>query len=312
MSFPEPLKLPRRVYQKRVNRKKELLKVALIGISVRSIMAIIQLIGYWFFQSSALFVEGVATSIDILSTIFLAFSIKIAARPPDHDHPFGHGRTEPIFGMQLSLILTIIGGVIVVQQLTTFPTWHIPLSYVKYTWIFPLIVFIGLQITSQLMSKAAAFYHSPVLKVEARHIKIDSYSSFLITLAFAFAAFFPEISSWIDHLGAIGVAVTMILFSIFSLKENMDQLMDKKPDQGYFDQVKKAALGVTEVADVEKVRIQLFGPNAHVDIDIEVDPQMPVWKAHQVSQQVRLEIQKAWSFVQDVIVHIEPHYPNDH
>lgn len=64
--------------------------------------------------------------------------------------------------------------------------------------------------------------------------------------------------------------------------------------------------------DTEKTRIQLYGPDAHVDIDIEVDPELSVQKAHKISQEVRIEIQKAWPAVRDVTVHIEPYYPNDH
>ena len=62
----------------------------------------------------------------------------------------------------------------------------------------------------------------------------------------------------------------------------------------------------------EKIRIQRYGPDAHVDIDIEVKPSLTVDKAHKISQQVRREIQKAWPAVRDVTVHIEPYYANDH
>jgi len=92
----------------------------------------------------------------------------------------------------------------------------------------------------------------------------------------------------------------------------LNQLLDKIPATRYFLAVRKAAINVNGVLDTEKIRIQQYGPDAHVDIDIEVDPQLSVEKAHTISQHVRAAIQKEWPMVRDVMVHIEPYYPGDH
>ena len=76
--------------------------------------------------------------------------------------------------------------------------------------------------------------------------------------------------------------------------------------------VRNAAMTVTGVCDTEKIRIQQYGPDAHVDIDVEVDPTLSVEQAHTISQHVRTKIQIAYPNVQDVVVHIEPYYPDDH
>jgi divalent metal cation (Fe/Co/Zn/Cd) transporter len=89
-------------------------------------------------------------------------------------------------------------------------------------------------------------------------------------------------------------------------------MMDRIPNPRFFEKVKNAARSVDGVEETEKIRIQLYGPDAHVDIDIEVDPHLTVEVAHKISQQVRAEIQKKWTAVRDVTVHVEPYYPNDH
>lgn len=96
------------------------------------------------------------------------------------------------------------------------------------------------------------------------------------------------------------------------MRDNLHQLLDRIPATHYFDTVKQAARRVKGVFGTEKIRIQLYGPDSHVDIDIEVEPEMSVLAAHEISQQVRVEIQKDWPAVRDVTVHIEPFYPNDH
>jgi divalent metal cation (Fe/Co/Zn/Cd) transporter len=126
------------------------------------------------------------------------------------------------------------------------------------------------------------------------------------------AAFFPHWGGTIDHLGALVIACFMIGLGLYGSKINLNQLMDVVPEKHYFDTVITAAKKVPGVYGTEKTRIQLYGPDAHVDIDVEVDPLLTVDHAHGISQQVRAEIQKAWPAVRDVTVHIEPYYPNDH
>ena len=88
--------------------------------------------------------------------------------------------------------------------------------------------------------------------------------------------------------------------------------MDRIPEDRFFNTVRQAAKHVEGVLETEKIRIQRYGPDAHVDIDIEVDPGLTVEVAHAISQKVRVEIQKAWPAVRDVTVHIEPYYSGDH
>ncbi|MFG0294568.1 MAG: cation diffusion facilitator family transporter, partial [Maioricimonas sp. JB045] len=83
-------------------------------------------------------------------------------------------------------------------------------------------------------------------------------------------------------------------------------------DDVHFDRVRTSAMRVEGVQDVEKLRIQQAGPDAHVDIDIEVDPEMSVADAHVITQHVRAQIQADWPFVRDVVVHVEPFYRDDH
>ncbi len=104
----------------------------------------------------------------------------------------------------------------------------------------------------------------------------------------------------------------MIVVGLNASKKNLHQLVDGVPDRSYFDRVKEAALSVKGILATEKILIQIFGPDAQVSIDVEVDPKLSVEKGHELSQQVRLAIQKKWPSVRDVIVHLEPYYPNDH
>jgi hypothetical protein len=95
-------------------------------------------------------------------------------------------------------------------------------------------------------------------------------------------------------------------------KNNIHQLLDRTPDDSYFTLVRDAAMKASGVHATEKILIQVYGPDAHVSIDVEVDPHLSVEVAHEITQKVRHEIQVAWPAVRDVIVHVEPYYEGDH
>lgn len=311
--FPKPVEIPHEVYIERVNRHQQMMQSSRIGIFVRLAIIVFELIGFAWVNSSSLFLDAMSSLLDVVSSGFLLLCIRLAKRPPDDDHPFGHGRYEPLGGLLLGLLLLVTGGVMFIQQ--TFGVAlegvePIPLS--MWAWIFPFTAMILLEFSYRAILWTARRQNSPALAADAFHYRVDSISSLMATVALILAAYWPQWSHLIDHLGAIGIAIFMVIIGVVAAKENLNQLLDKVPDEEFFDKVREAAQAVKGVKGTEKIRIQSYGPDAHVDIDVEVDPDLSVDVAHQISQQVRVEIQKAWPAVRDVMVHIEPYYANDH
>lgn len=310
--YPKPLQLPNDVLAARRQRNRHVLRAAGLGIGIRTSIILIELAGVYFFGSSALLMDALSSVVDVVSTLFLVLCVRLAERPPDKEHPFGHGRYEPLVGLQLGLLLVLIGGGMLFQQL--FQLALVPADTVidKRTWFFPFIALVLLEISYQIVMRTAKRQRSPALAADAVHYRIDGITSLFATIALLVAAYLPEWSVIIDHIGAILISLLMIGIGLYAARGNLDQIMDRTPEQDFFDRVRGSAKRVGGVLGVEKIRIQQYGPDAHVDIDVEVDPKMRVEAAHVISQQVRIEIQKAWPAVRDVTVHIEPFYPGDH
>lgn len=309
--YPQPIKLPPDVKAARIERNTHVTRSAAWGILLRASVILLELTGYFIFGSSALLMDALASLADIIFSLSLIGSIKLASRAPDDDHPFGHGRYEPLVGMQLGLLMSLLGGVMVFEQF-----FHISASpehdVGRWSWLFALVAIMILEVAYQITMRTAKKHDSPALEADAFHYRIDSMTTTIALIALIIAAFTPEWSGLIDHFGAILIALVMIGLGLYAAKINLNQLMDAVPDKQYFDTVTKAARSVTGVYGTEKIRIQSYGPDAHVDIDVEVDPLLTVDRAHAISQEVRAEIQKAWPAVRDVTVHIEPYYPDDH
>jgi cation diffusion facilitator family transporter len=310
--FPKPLSLPKNVYDTRAKRNKQIVAAAKLGIFFRVFVILFELFGVILIHSSALFLDAISSVMDVVSSLFLIFCIKLAYRPPDLDHPFGHGRYEPLGGLILGVMLIVLGGVMLVQQLLNLFQAEVYRYIHPWAWIFSAIAMVILEIAYRLLIRTAKQENSPALIADAVHYRIDSLTSLIATIALVIASSWPEWGLTIDHIGAIVIALFMMGIGIVTSRENFHQVMDRVPDSKFFKRVREAALKASGVQGTEKIRIQQYGPDAHVDIDIEVNPSLTVAKAHKISQQVRLEIQKAWPSVRDVTVHIEPFYANDH
>lgn len=310
--FPEPVPLPYDVYAMRAKRHEQLVQSAKWGIKIRLSIILFETVGYLLINSSALFMDIVASLLDIVSTFFLIICIRLAKRPPDRDHPFGHGRYEPMGGLLLGFLLVVMGTTLFVQQLMGAIQEEHVREISSWAWIFPGVAVVLLEICYRYIRKTAKSENSPALAADAYHYRIDGITSLFATVALIAAAYFPHWSLLIDHFGAILIDLFMVVIGFMAAKENFHQLMDKIPDETFFNKVKESAMNVEGVKGTEKIQIQLYGPDAHVDIDVEVDPLLSVDLAHKISQRVRAEIQKAWPAVRDVTVHIEPYYANDH
>lgn len=310
--FPDPLSLPASIIKAREQRNRQVLFSVICGVGIRSIIVLVEFIGGAFFGSSSLLMDALSSSVDVLFSLLLILFIKLAERPPDWNHPFGHGRYEPLAGLQLGLFLALIGVGMLIQQ-TLKLTTEIPASPLdSRLWLIPIGAVILLEICYVIVMRVAKKQNSPALVADAAHYRVDSITSLFAAAALLFAAYFPQWSDLFDHFGAILIALLMVGMGLYAVRDNLHQLLDRVPAKQYFENVHLSAMRVEGVRDTEKIRIQQYGPDAHVDIDIEVDPMLPVKVAHAISQKVRLEIQKEWPAVRDVTVHIEPYYPNDH
>lgn len=309
--FHQPIKPGAHVHRLRQERLGSVMRACYRGITLRLIIILAEFIGYILTQSQSLWLDVISTSLDICFSFFLVLSIKYASRPPDENHPFGHGRFEPIAGLQLAVILVVFGGILGVQQFKgTFYQTHTVFPF--YTFLIPLVAAVFMEACYHYFKYTALKTHSSALLADAYHFRSDALSSVFATLALGLGLINPHFASLCDHIGAICIATMMVITGLRSTAENLHQLLDKKPSKEYLHKIAQAAMRIKGVLGTEKLRVQRYGPDAHVDIDIEVDPKLSVMKAHRIAQQVRSSIQEEHPEVQDVMVHVEPYFEADH
>jgi cation diffusion facilitator family transporter len=286
------------------------MKAALRAMSLRGLLIAVEMIGFWLYGSQALLMDALSSTMDLVSSFLLLFCLYLAKSPPDRNHPFGHGRIEPIAGMLLGVFLIQAGLYLAYNQFQTFEFAGETIS--SHAAFFALAAAMIMEVCYHMMRRYAKRHHSSAMMAEATHYRTDALNSLLAFAALALAGLFPEQGFYFVRIGALLIALSIVYLGAQTAKENFDQIIDKRPDEEMFERIRKAATRIEGVKGTEKIGIQHYGPDAHVDIDIEVDPQASVDVAHRLSQRVRREIQSDWPAVRDVTVHIEPYFEGDH
>jgi len=311
-AFPEPVAPERDTERLRQQRARELKRVAWLGIALRSGVIAMELVGGLVLGYAALLVDALASGFDVIASLAIVLAIHLAARPPDKQHPFGHGRFEPLAGLQLGLLVCGAGIWVAVQQVMGAVQAPQAADIRHWAWCLPAAAAAVLEISARIVRRIGERQESTALIAESYHYRIDAATSVVASVGLLIAAMFPTQGHRVDQISAALLAIAMVGLGAAAALQNFHQVLDRAPDDDHFQQVRTSALGVDGVLGVEKVRIQHAGPDAHVDIDIEVDPAMNVADAHVITQHVRAQIQSDWPAVRDVIVHVEPYFADDH
>lgn len=315
MNFPHKIRpRPHLFDTPRKQRTKALASASLRACCIRLTLIAIEMVGYFATGSQSLLLDALASSYDLVTSAALLSCLWIAQTPPDKKHPFGHGRLEPIAGMQMALFLVLFGLYLFYQEGSwfLFASTQEAQPIASYSGLFALVATVLMEFSYRHLIRQARHHESRAMETEALHYRLDAANSLLATFVLFCAAVLPSYSHYLDHLGASVIALMMIISGAGAVKNNLDQLLDARPDSAHFTRIERAAMQVRGVKGTEKIAIQQYGPDAHVDIDVEVEPDLRVDEAHKISQKVRVAIQENWPAVQNVTVHIEPYYPDDH
>ncbi|HEX4136822.1 MAG TPA: cation diffusion facilitator family transporter [Bryobacteraceae bacterium] len=279
-------------------------KLAILGMVVSGLLAILKITVGWFAHSAALSADGFESATDVFTSGLVLVGLILAARPPDQNHPYGHGRVEILIGLLLGFILACAGGAIAWHGLTGFADEkHVPASYAVWPLVVSILAKFGLVIVK---SRHGRKIGSSSLVADAANDGIDMLSGFVALGALSLTLSNPTRFLRADHYGAFAVGLIVIATAARVMYESGMQLMDTMPDERSMSKIREVALSVHDVAGVEKCFARKTGFQYHVDLHLEVDPEITVRASHEIASRVRDTIRQQLPWVADVLVHVEP------
>lgn len=252
-------------------------------------------------KSLALLSEAAHSGFDAAATALTYLAVRIGARPPDADHPYGHAKAENISALIEALILVALSVVIAGQAIRRLGGEASP---VEATWYSFGVILLSIAVDisrSRLLRRAARRFRSPALEADALHFTTDLMTSVIVLVGLGFVAFGLPVA---DALGGLAIAVYVAFLSVRLGRRSIDALMDRAP-AGAAERVGRAAAGVEGVGEVRRVRIRYAGGQPQADIQIALSRTLPLEIVYGVSEEVQRVI-RAVEPGADVVVHVEP------
>jgi cation diffusion facilitator family transporter len=279
-------------------------RVAVTGMLVSGALAVIKIVAGMSGHSTAVVADGFESAADVVASGFVLFGLTLAAKPADENHPYGHGRVETLTGLLIGLVLMVGGALISWNSIRRVGQPH---ELLHGFVIWPLVVSLAAKAgLSTLKFRYGKKLQSEALTADAWNDAMDTISAIAALIAVGLTLTDRLRFAEADRYGGFVVGLIVVSAGIRVVRETTMQLMDTMPDARLIAQIREAASGVPGVRGVEKCFARKTGFKYHVDLHLEVDPEMTVRQSHLLAHHVQLNILARLDWVADVLVHVEP------
>jgi cation diffusion facilitator family transporter len=278
------------------------LRIAQVSIAVGLFLAVVKITSGLMANSLAVIADGVESAGDVVASLILW--LRISAQPPDEDHPYGHGRFEILAGQAIGAFLIATGSLLGWQAIHHLQqTQSPPQPFAIWTVLLSISLKLAL---ARWKHSAAKKFRSAALQADAANDWLDVLSGCIAIIAVGLNLYNPILFSHADAIGGVLIAILVIVLGLQVLRQSSWELLDTMPSPAMLAEIRKCALQVPGALGIEKCLARKTSFQYHVDLHLEVDSQLTVERAHQISGAVRAAIRNNIDWVADVLVHIEP------
>ncbi len=251
--------------------------------------------------SLGILAEAAHSGLDLVAALMTFLAVRIAGRPADRSHLYGHGKVENLSALFETLLL-LITCVWIVWEAVHRLTYHTSEIEVNAWSFVVMVVSIIIDFSrSRVLSRAAKKYHSQALEADALHFQTDIWSSSVVIFGLIAVKL-----GWNggDSVAALGVSAVVVWVSVKLGRETLDALMDRAP-VGMEEQISKVVQAIPGVGDCHQVRLRWSGPVLFIDLHVLVDGRQTLAEAHALTETIEAAIQEIAPLA-DITVHPEP------
>lgn len=273
---------------------------AWVSIIGNLFLAMVKILLGLMLNSISLMADAAHTAADVMTSVVVLLGFKMSSSPADEKHPFGHGRIEFIASLIISIMLLIVGLEFGKSSFGRIITN----TAVKGSYVVALVMVAGAifkEWMSQFSIELGRRTNASALIADAWHHRTDGIASILVAIAIVASQFGYY---RLDAIFGLGVSGLIIYTGIVIALDSASKLIGEIPDDDELKDIENYAMSVSGVSGVHKVKIHNYGSHKEISLHIQVNDDMPLIKAHDISEQVERFIeQKTQS---NAIVHVEP------
>jgi cation diffusion facilitator family transporter len=293
-----------------MENQKQKTTVALLSVISNSILVILKLLTGLLTGSISVLSEAAHSSMDLIASVIAWFAVRISARRPDEEHPFGHGKVEDISALAEALLIFVAAVWIIFEAIHKLLN-PAPLETIGWGALVMLFSVIANIAISKMLFTVGKRTESPALIADAWHLRTDVYTSAGVfgglALIWLAGIFFPTLNiNWVDPVAAMLVALLICRAALKLTIDAIKDLIDTSPPANELMWLATYLKGwYPTVRSIHRVRTRKSGAARFIDLHVVVDPVMTVNDSHRITEEMTAAIRREMSGA-DLTVHIEP------
>jgi cation diffusion facilitator family transporter len=274
------------------------------GIAVNVCLALVKVLAGVFGNSYALIADGIESSADVVSSLVVWGGLKVAARPPDENHPYGHGKAESLAALVAAVSLVAAAVVIAVQSVHEIRTPHGSPAW--FTLPILLAVVVVKTALSRYVLRTAGEVESTALKGDAWHHRADAFTSASVFVGVTIGVIGGKGYEAADDWAALLACGVIAYSGVKLLWTTVHELMDVTASDETRAAVTALVRGVPGVVGVEKCWARKYGLGYVVDLHVVVDGDIPVRQGHRIAHAAKDALRASDLRVVEALIHVEP------
>jgi len=274
------------------------------AIAINLVLALVKIAAGVLGNSYALIADGIESTTDVFSSLVVWSGLRISSKPPDQNHPYGHGKAESLAGVFVSVFIVGTATLIAILSVREILTPHHTPAW--YTLLVLVLVILTKETLYRRMLRVGKVLESSALRSDAWHHRSDALTSLAAFVGISIALIGGPGYEAADDWAALFACGIILVNGFRLLRPALDEVMDAAAPSEVERQIRSFATEVEGVIAIEKCRIRKSGLGLLMDIHVVVDGEMSVYEGHQIGHAVKDRLLKSPLPISDVVIHIEP------
>lgn len=284
-------------------------QVVLAGVLMNLLLSTGKIAGGILGRSNALIADGIESLLDLFSSLLIWGALKYAAKPPDEEHPYGHGKAESLASIIGALVLAVAGAFIAHNSISQLvAAAHGAKVHLPSPWTLLLLIGVILlkECLFQVMARRARRIGSNALLADAWHHRSDAITSIAAFIGISISLIGGPGYEVADDWAALFACVVIFYSSYSMLRLSLGEVMDARVSGDAEETINRITCSVPGVLSAEKCRVRKSGLSYIADLHIRVSGAISVREGHAISHKVKDRLMTSELPLEDVTVHVEP------
>jgi cation diffusion facilitator family transporter len=288
-----------------MSNEKTAIRATYFSIVGNTLLAIIKGLAGFFGNSYALIADAIESTTDIFASFLVLFGIKYSNRPADKNHPYGHGRAEPLITFLVVGFLITSATIIAYESIVNIRRPHdLPKSWTLFVLA---AIILWKEYSFRLVMKKSIETNSSSLKADAWHHRSDAITSIAAFIGISIALLLGKGFEAADDWAALFASAFILYNSYLIFRPALGEIMDEHLYHDLVEQIRIVSKQVDGIVDTEKCFIRKAGMQYHVDLHAIVDGTISVKAGHDLAHKLKDTLRTEIPELGHVLIHVEPH-----